>query len=219
MQKALAFAGLLSAGLLLTSRAEAQIRVGVKGGLNLSNVSGDLANDDLYHVRAGGHIGAIVNVSLIKNFLSLQPEVVFSQKGFTYDNREVTTSGVTTRFEGSRRYQYLDVPVLLKLQAGPLYVEAGPQYARLLNLRDETRVTTNGQQAAQFTTLSVEDVNRNELGYAVGLGLQSKGGLLLGLRYTGAFTDFAKKSFRDRDMVNARNSVFQFSVGFLVPSR
>lgn len=219
MKKTLFLAGLLSAGLLLSSQAQAQIRFGIKGGANLSNVSGDLSHEDIYHNKVGLHMGAMVNVSLIKNFLSLQPEVAFSQKGYTYNDQEVTTNGITSRYEGSRRYQYLDVPVLLKLQAGGLYVEAGPQYAYLLNLKDETKVTSNGQQSTQSAALAVKDVNRNELGYAVGLGYQGRSGLLLGLRYTGAFTDFAKKGYQDNDMVNARNSVFQFSLGFLVPGR
>lgn len=210
---------MMMAGLVVTSQAQAQIRLGVKGGMNLANVSGNLANEDIYQNKRGFHAGAVLNVGLIKNFLSVQPELLFSQKGFTYADKELTTNGLTSRYQGSCRYQYLDVPILLKVQAGGLYVEAGPQYAYLLSLKDEARVTTNGLQAVQSTALAIRDVNRNEIGYAVGIGFQAKSGLNLGVRYTGAFTDFAKKGYANTDMVNARNSVCQFSLGFLVPGR
>jgi len=221
MNKVPLLTGLLCAGIWLPFQANAQtVRLGFKGGANLSNVSGNLANEDLYKNKLGFHVGAVLNLGLLGDFLSLQPEALYSQKGFSYADKDVSINGATWHYQGSRSFQYLDVPVLLKLKAGPLYVEAGPQYGYLLGLKDESTISQNGQPSAgASTSQSVKDMNRHEIGYAVGLGLQGASGLSIGLRYTGAFTDFAKNGAQNDDLRDARNSVFLASIGFLLPRR
>ncbi len=59
-------------------------------------------------------------------------------------------------------------------------------------------------------------MNRNEVGYVSGLGFQSGQGFLPGVRYNGAFTDFAKNGYSNNDFKNARNSVFEAYVGVLL---
>lgn len=85
--------------------SQAQLRSGVKGGANLANVSGDLSHENIYHNKVGLHVGAMLDVILNMDFLSLQPEVAFSQKGYIYNDQKVTTYGVTSRYEGTRRYR------------------------------------------------------------------------------------------------------------------
>ena len=222
MKKTLLLAGALcAAGLTLSpTSAQAQgIRLGVKGGGNLSNLAGDLRNQDAYNNKFGFHAGVMANISLLPDgFLSVQPEVLFSQKGFQYDDASFTNNGATYQYEGDRTYNYLDVPVLLKVKAGGLFFEAGPQYSYLLKVKDDSRFAVDGAAATGFTrTQNLADVNRHEIGYAAGLGYESPAGLLLGLRYNGSFTDFGKDGYQDSDVRNARNSVFQASVGFLLP--
>ncbi|WP_045689386.1 porin family protein [Hymenobacter sp. AT01-02] len=214
---ALAFA---LAAVAVTSTARAQgVRLGIKGGANLSNLSGDLTNDDGYDNKVGFHGGLMLNVGLLDDgFLSLQPEVLFSQKGFDYNDSYAFGVYKNT---GSVTYNYIDVPVLLKLKAGGLFFEAGPQYSYLLKVKDESTQTLNGNVIARGSgEADLDNVNRNEIGYAAGLGFQSDIGVLLGLRYNGSFTDFAKNnSYRNGELSNARNSVFQLSLGYLIPSK
>ncbi|MBC6697150.1 porin family protein [Hymenobacter sp. BT190] len=206
--------------LLGGASAHAQgVRFGLKGGANLSNLAGDLTDEDRFDSKVGFHAGAMLNIGLLDDgFLSLQPEVLFSQKGYEYNGSRAF--GLYT-YDGKVTYNYIDVPVLLKVKAGSVYFEAGPQYSYLMKVKDEgTRSLGNVLVGRTDAEQSLDNVNRNELGYAAGLGYQSEQGFMLGLRYNGSLTDFAKNdSYYNGDLRNARNSVIQASVGFLLPGK
>ncbi len=212
-------AALLGAGLATSAHAQS-IRFGLKAGANLSNLSGDLVNQDKYKNKFGFEGGALLNVGIVEGLLSIQPEVLFSQKGFKYADASYSVLGNTYHYTGKRTYNYIDVPVLLKVKAAGLFFEAGPQYSYLLNVRDNTTTTSNGSTVGNSSgTQNLDHVHRNEIGYAAGLGFESATGVFLDLRYNGSFTDFAKDGYQDSDLKNARNSVFQASVGFLLPGK
>ena len=208
-------ATLLGAGLATSAHAQS-IRFGLKAGANLSNLTGNLTNQDRYKNKLGFLGGALLNVGLVQDLLSIQPEVLFSQKGFKYTNQ---TFG-PLNYSGDRTYNYIDVPVLLKVKASGLFFEAGPQYSYLLNVRDNSTTTYNGTPIGNSSgTQNLDRVNRNEIGYAAGLGFEASSGVFIGVRYNGSFTDFAKEGYQDSDVRNARNSVFQASLGFLLPAK
>ncbi|AYA38348.1 PorT family protein [Hymenobacter oligotrophus] len=212
------FFSLLTICTLLALTASAQgIRFGVKAGANYSNLAGDVVDEDRYENKFGVHGGLMLNVGLIDDgFLSLQPEVLFSQKGFKYADREVAIGNDRFRYTGKLTYNYLDVPVLLKINAGGLFFEAGPQFGYLLSATDDVEVTRNGQtQTSSQNYSNLDNVKRTEVGYAAGLGFQAKSGPMIGLRYNGALTDFADDGYQGDEFRNARNSVFLLSVGFL----
>ena len=222
MRKSLLAAAALLATVAVTESKAQGVRFGLKAGGNLSNLSGDLTDEDRYENKFGFHGGAMLNIGLIDDgFLSVQPEVLFSQKGFKYADNEFKIGANTFKYEGDRTYNYIDVPVLLKVNADGFYFEAGPQYSYLLKVKDDSKYSINGATAVQRTgTSDLKNVNRNEIGYAAGLGYQSDAGLMIGIRYNGSFTDFAKDGYTgDSDVRNARNQVFQASVGFLLPGR
>ncbi len=218
MKKSLLAAAALLATVAVTDSKAQGVRLGVKGGANLSNLSGSFDNKDGYDNKFGFHGGLMLNVGLLDDgFLSLQPEVLYSQKGYSYDN---SYAFGTARNEGDVTYNYIDVPVLLKVKAGNLFFEGGPQYSYLLKVKDESVRTLGGTIVNRTPTeQNLDNVNRNEFGYVAGLGFQSETGLMLGLRYNGAITDFAKnKSYRNGELTNARNQVFQLSLGYLIPN-
>jgi len=199
--------------------AQAQsIRFGLKAGGTLSNLSGDLANQDQYKNRVGFHGGAMLNLGLLADdVLALQLEGLYSQKGFKYADQQVTVFGNTIRNTGTVRYDYIDVPLLLRVKASNVFFEAGPQYSYLLNISTDRTQTFNGSVTnAASGTADLSRTKRSELGYAAGLGFQSDGGFLLGLRYNGAFTDFAKDGYSGNEFRNARHSTFQAYVGVLL---
>jgi hypothetical protein len=212
-------AGAALLALAATPSAHAQsIRFGLKAGANLSNLSGDLVNQSQYNNRFGFHGGVMVNFGLANDLISIQPEVLYSQKGFKYADQSYTVLGNTYRNTGSVRYDYLDVPVLVRLKVSGVFFEVGPQYSYLMNISTDRTQTYNGNvvSTAGSGTTNLDNVNRNELGYVGGLGFQSSQGFLLGVRYNGAFTDFAKDGYSNNDFKNARNSAFQAYVGFLL---
>jgi hypothetical protein len=195
------------------------VRFGLKAGANLSNISGDVLQQDQYKNRFGFQGGAILNLGLLADdFLAIQLEALYSQKGFKYADQQFTLGGNNFRNTGNVRYDYLDIPVLLRLKTGGIFFEAGPQYSYLLNISNNRTLTQNGNVIADASssTSNLDNVRRSELGYAAGLGFQSESGFLVGLRYNGAFTDFAKDGYSSNEFRNARNSAFQAYVGFML---
>ena len=220
----------LGAALLATaalSSAQAQdIRLGLRAGANYSNLAGNIKNQDTYNNKIGFLGGVMLNVPVTSDgFFSVQPEVLYSQKGF--DNKPTEYNGLLggkQKREGSVNYNYLDVPVLLKINASGFVFEAGPQYSYLLSANDATKTTTTPALGGSPTTTEsqnkrdVSGLNRNELGYLAGVGYQASNGLSLNLRYTGAFNDFVKNdnnSYFNGDLKSARHSAFQLSLGYL----
>ena len=220
----------LGAALLATaalSSAQAQdIRLGLRAGANYSNLAGNIKNQDTYNNKIGFLGGVMLNVPVTSDgFFSVQPEVLYSQKGFGNKPTEYTgLLGGKQKREGSVNYNYLDVPVLLKINASGFVFEAGPQYSYLLSANDATKTTTTPALGGSPTTTEsqnkrdVSGLNRNELGYLAGVGYQASNGLSLNLRYTGAFNDFVKNdnnSYFNGDLKSARHSAFQLSLGYL----
>lgn len=207
-----------AAALLVAAAAPAAhaqgVRFGVKAGANLSNLSGNVVNQDFYKNRWGFHGGVMVNFGL-GDIVSIQPEVLYSQKGFKYSDTQIGT----IRNTGNVRYDYLDVPLLVRVRAAGLFFEVGPQYSYLLNVSTDRTQTVGGTVVGNIGsgTTNLDNVRRNELGYVGGLGYQASNGVMLGVRYNGAFTDFAKDGYSsNNEFRNARNSTFQAYVGVLL---
>lgn len=228
--KKMAFLGAALLASAAVSSAQAQnIRIGLRAGANYSNLAGNIKNENTYNNKVGFLGGVMLNVPLLADgFLSLQPEVLYSQKGFENKPTEYSSILGTQKREGSVNYNYLDVPVLLKVRAGGLVFEAGPQYSYLLSANNQTKTTTTSALGGEPTITEARDktdvsgFNRNELGYVAGVGYEADNGLSLNLRYTGAFSDFVKSdnsTYFNGDLGNARHSAFQLSLGYLIPGK
>ena len=215
------------------SSAQAQgIRLGLRAGANYSNLAGNIKNEDTYNNKIGFLGGVMLNIPIVADgFLSLQPEVLYSQKGFENKPTEYASFMGTQKREGSVNYNYIDVPVLLKVRASGLVFEAGPQYSYLLNSNNQTKTTTiptigNPTVSESQDKTDVSRLNRNEIGYVAGVGYEAGNGLSLSLRYNGSFSKLMKSgtyydgnSYFDGDLTNARHSAFQLSLGYLIPSK
>src|SRR5688572_8966331 len=81
---------------------------GVKGGLNFATVnSGDFDAKS----KTGIHAGVFVNLSVV--ILQIQPEILFSQKGFTVDNYIMDGGSLDARLN------YIDIPVMARIKFFP----------------------------------------------------------------------------------------------------
>ncbi|UOG75517.1 PorT family protein [Hymenobacter tibetensis] len=225
-------AALLTLSSVSVVRAQG-VRLGLRAGANYSNLAGNVRNETTYNNKIGFLGGVLLNADITGDgFFSIQPEILYSQKGFENKPTEYTNTilgiGYTDKREGNVNYNYLDVPVLLKINAGGFVVEAGPQYSYLLSANNETKVTRTRQPNGTPEVTQVQDkkdvsgLNRSELGYVAGLGYQADNGVSLNLRYTGALSDFVKSdnaSYFNGDLANARHSAFQLSLGYLIPNK
>ena len=232
MKKSAIFAAALLSAAAVSSAQAQEVRIGLRAGANYSNLAGNINNQDTYNNKFGFLGGVIVNVPVTSDgFFSVQPEVLYSQKGFENKPTEYSVLGIPCTMqkrEGSVNYNYLDVPVLLKVRASGLVFEAGPQYSYLLSANNKTKTTTIPAFGGTPTTTEaqsktdVNGLNRNELGYLAGVGYEAANGLSLSLRYTGAFSDFVKSdnnTYFNGDLKNARHSAFQLSLGYLISSK
>ncbi|MDX5420331.1 MAG: PorT family protein [Hymenobacteraceae bacterium] len=197
---------------------------GVRGGANISNLSGDLRDEERFENKVGFHAGVMANFGIVENFFSIQPELLYSVKGFKHEDSEFTLPllGQVRRREGKVHYNYLDFPVLAKIKAGPLYFEAGPQASYLLSVNNETKTYDgNGNLIASNTdSKSKSGLAEFEVGYAAGIGFTSANNAIsFGVRYNGAFSDFVKEDVNfDGDLTNARHSTFMVTVGLALPT-
>lgn len=189
----------LSLGLLvgMAGIANAQnIRFGVKAGASLSSLSGDNTGEAKSVV---GFVGGLAANFGFSDLLSLQPELLYSMKGF---KAESGGDKVQTHFN------YLDIPVLLRVNADGLFFEAGPQVGFLLS--QKTTYDVAGTSIPDNT--STTGLNKVDFGYAVGLGYQLESGPSIGIRYNGGIADINDKSVAGDKQ---RNSAFQLQLGYM----
>ncbi|WP_207435831.1 porin family protein [Sabulibacter ruber] len=179
---------LLLAGALLVLGAfgaEAQTRLGIKGGLNVSSVR--IPNTEL-HPRLGVHVGGFASTPISRSF-ALQPEVLYSQQGVETDDFVYT-------------YHYLNVPLIFKgYISGGLHAQVGPQFGVLLaaNRRE-------GKVSRDIT----ENRNRYDGAIALGLGYDVSS-WQVSARYNLGLSDTRDNS--DSGISHA-NNVFQLSLGY-----
>lgn len=179
----------------VTGAAQAQsARVGVKAGVNLANISGKGTEDAKNLVGLSAGLMADLGFS---DLLSFHPELLYSQKGAKAEN-----SGATAQV----RTSYLDLPLLLRVNADGLFFEAGPQVGFLLG--QKTEVSGGGMS---YTSTSTDGTRKVDVGYIAGVGYQLSSGLELGVRYNGGISDLSDPSVGDK----TRNSVFQLQLGYL----
>ncbi|WP_377487269.1 porin family protein [Pontibacter toksunensis] len=210
--------------LVTFTAAQAQSGFGIRGGANFSNLEGDLKNESRYENKIGFHGGVTYGIDVIDNFFFIQPELLYSTKGFKYRDSEITLpTGSTFRREGNINYNYIDLPVLAKIKAGPIYFEAGPQASYLLSVNNKTKESLNGDPYSSSTKeRDIDGLRRFEVGYAAGVGFATSSGISLGVRYNGSLTDFVNKNPEDYfegDLTNARHSTIMATVGFTFGGR
>ena len=195
---------LLSLGLLasVSFAAQAQsIKYGVKAGGSLTGFTGDDSKGSAY--QFGFHAGVLANFG-INDMFSVQPELLYSQKGAKGDGTTGNPSDLHANLN------YIDVPVMLRIATGStgLFFEAGPQVGFLASAK-----AVQGSNSADIK----DNLKSVDFGYAAGLGYQIESGAMVGLRYNGAFTSAGKSTTVGNVTVesNTKNSAFQLYVGYM----
>ena len=147
-----------------TTSAQDQLSFGLKVGMNYSNVYDSKGDDFEADGKFGLATGAFLSIPIGK-FVGLQPEVLFSQKGF---------KGTGTIFGSSytltRTTNYIDVPLMVALKpTESLTLLAGPQFSYLMKQKDVfTSPSGNFQQEEEFEN---DNIRRNTLCFIGGLDI------------------------------------------------
>ena len=174
------------------SVGNAQVRFGVKAGLNLTDFSYSNVYYGSYQSKTNFNLGVMLSVPLSPVFY-LQPEMVYSGQGAIYNDE---SNNVTLHYN----YDYLNVPVLIKYQsAAGIFIETGPQIGLLLSAAD---TKTNLDQISNSNTI--------ELAWATGLGYQiPKIHLGVDARYNIGISNVNSTYTNSGPM---HNSVYQFGI-------
>ena len=133
-----------------------RISGGFKVGANLSNVY-DSDNEDFQaDSKIGFAGGAFLSIPFGK-YLGIQPEILFSQKGF-----QGSGSILGSEYSFSRTTNYIDVPILLAIKPiSSLTLLVGPQYSYLMSQKYVFKsAMVNIEQQQQFEN---EDIRTNTL--------------------------------------------------------
>ena len=205
--------------LLFTIGLNAQeVKFGLKGGLNLSQLSKSTVEMGGYEetgeasdMLMGFHVGGLLNVGF-GEFFGLQPELMFSMQG-----GKETESGVDVKF----KLNYINVPVLFEVK--PLTgfsLLVGPQIG--LNISRAMSMSSGGMSATVSGSdfddaLKGEGLKINKIDFAAVVGVQYAvmGHFLIGARYNLGFSPVMDSDISNVKITGGANRVIQVSVGWL----
>ncbi|HEV8515320.1 MAG TPA: porin family protein [Cyclobacteriaceae bacterium] len=139
-----------------------QLMFGLKAGANYSNVY-DAQGEAFVAKAKYGFAGGVFLSIPIGRYFGIQPEVLYSQKGF---NGKGTLLG--SSYDLSRTTSFIDVPLLVAIKpARFLTLLAGPQFSYLLTQKDVfTNSSTTIQQEQAFKN---DNIRKNILCFVGGL--------------------------------------------------
>ena len=188
------------------SNAQAQYaKAGIKGGLNLSNLYVDQADDD--KARIGWHAGVFGQLFASEAF-AIQPEVNFSTKGTGVTRIDATSA----RYESNFNLSYIDIPVLAVFKLGKVAeIHAGAYWAYLLGaeIRNNDMDPNN-----EFDTQDRDNFDDWDYGLVGGIGFNLGDAAQLGVRYNYGLNEIAESSGARKLFGDSKNQVAQLYLAF-----
>lgn len=186
---------------------------GVKAGYNYSTLSGETSSISTIEGLSGFYIGGLVELP-ISNMLSIQPELIFSRQGV--DLRQ-GLKNLSIRTDTSEiRLDYLNIPVMAKVNLGPIFLEGGVQFGFLVN---KPKVDSYIANVYLRNLLDKDSYNSFDFGVGAGLGVKLNQRFFVETRYTYSLTNVFEpndkhfKSSLISDGDNFKNSVFSIGLG------
>ncbi len=178
---------------------------GIKGGVNMSNFSGDPEDTS---AKAGWNAGITVDVSLPANFY-IASGVELTTKGAKYKQSVVIGGDAISLVEAKANPMYIQVPVHLgyKIKAFPttnIVFHGGPYWA--YGISGKTKV--EGQKYDFFGS-DANEAKRNDFGLGFGAGVEFLGKITAGIG-----CDFGLLNISRVDNYTVRNQNAYFSVGY-----
>ena len=196
------------------TQANAQ-NFGFKGGYNYSSFNGEVAKDNTLKGLSGFYVGALLELPL-GDVLSLQPEVIYSRQGAAWEkdyNVPILGKG---NLKNDLRLDYLNIPVMAKVNLGPLFLQGGVQFGFLVN---KPKVDSYIANVYLRNLLDKDSYNSFDFGVGAGLGFNLNRRLFVEARYTHSLTnvfdpndDYFKASLISNDN-NFKNAVLSVGLG------
>lgn len=215
MQKLLLFASALlieGGGYLSDIQAQDKVTWGIRGGLNISNIGGNIKDDDhwggddvSFPAKVGFNLGVIADIELGKSFY-LQPGFYYSNKGFK-QKYEYSEDGYEEKSVEKYGLNYFEIPILAsyklnindnlrwEINAGP-YIAIGiagkskykeeatdyPDYSVNVPAFGTGETEVEDSEGDKYDTTK-GSLKRFDFGLQFGTGLTIKDHYYVGLRY------------------------------------
>lgn len=178
--------------------SQAQLSGGIKAGLNVANVSiePDVISTDN---RVGLHLGGYAKFDINEN-ISLQPELLYSQKGFGFTLLTASSD---------MNINYMDLAALVRYNINEMIsIHAGPQLGFVLSAKAKE---DDGED--DFKDI----VKSTDFSLAGGVQVDLPTGIIGGVRYNLGITNISETSDDPDELElgsSIKNGVLQFYVGY-----
>ena len=180
-------------------------QLGVKAGATYATFKGNDAGN--YEYRLGYTAGVMLQQH-ITDLVGVQVEALYTSKGGKLESK-AGSNEINDIF----RLNYVDVPVMLHISAGGMFIDLGPQVSFIAKAKQIRETNTSS------TTTTVEtDITDNpypvDFSYVAGLGFRADNGIGIELRYNGGL----KKIDDEGPLVGRerRNSSFNLMLSYLL---
>jgi len=191
------------------TQANAQ-NFGFKGGYNYSSFNGDVAKDNTLKGLSGFYVGALLELPL-GDVLSLQPEVIYSRQGAAWERKNILGE-----FKKDLKLDYLNIPVMAKVNLGPLFLQGGVQFGFLVG-KPEVSYTRGAQRVTE--KVDKDAYAAFDFGVGAGLGVNLSQHFFVEARYTHSLTNAldpnnnSLKNAHISDDNNFKNAVLSLGLG------
>ena len=191
------------------TQANAQ-NFGFKGGYNYSSFNGDVAKDNTLKGLSGFYVGTLLELPL-GDVISLQPEVIYSRQGAVWEQKDILGE-----FKKDLKLDYLNIPVMAKVNLGPLFLQGGVQFGFLVG-KPEVSYTRGAQSISQ--KLDKDAYASFDFGVGAGLGVNLSQHFFVEARYTHSLTNAldpnnnSLKNAHISDDNNFKNAVLSLGLG------
>lgn len=141
-----------------------ELTFGIKGGANYSNVYDSKGEDFRADGKLGFAAGAFFAIPLGKT-IGVQPEFLFSQKGF-----KATGTILGSPYKFTRTTNHIDVPLLFVIKPVKFVsILAGPQFSYLMKQKDVFQnAYSTIEQEQEFEN---DEIRKNMLGFVAGIDI------------------------------------------------
>jgi hypothetical protein len=200
--------------LTVTTQSFAQVKFGVKAGLNIANML-EKDNDETYSKdyksKIGFHLGGTADFAISEKF-AIEPGLLFSTKGYKMED-----SGETMSYN----LNYLEIPInavyKIDLGSAKVLINAGPYLGFAISGKMKASVARfgeNGDEKEQKIEIGSDKekdmIKPLDFGLNFGAGVDIKG-ITIGLQYG---LGLANLSLTTDNGYKMNNKVFGISVGY-----
>jgi hypothetical protein len=207
---------------LFVSNANAQIKYGVKAGVNIANWQGEAVKSlgnvvDLTNglvntkSRTGFHIGGYLDIPVTEN-ISIEPGLQYSQKGYTMlgDFNIDALKFVGANASAKIQADYIDIPLLLKTTISKgLSVYAGPQVSILVKNNLHLNAGIMGISLFSQDLNLTNNFKKTDIAMVGGMGYRFDNGFQVAAGY-----DYGLSRVDKNNSFKAYNRAVKVSVGF-----